>query len=345
MGKKFLLFFTPFMAITVFSLFYTWNTLSTLKEINTLVWAAGAVFLMGSFPDKDSILKALIIGAFLSSLCAIMQFTVVYPELMDTFRQSKYALLVETQPIPFSSFLYHNIFGGYLASIVPISLYFAVYGKRMFYSITTVIILTALILTTTRIGIGLAVLSILASLIWLVKDRDVKRILHIAGLACAGVLVAVLLMNTHIKDAPKGVQREITQKITSIPAQIKTLNTRTEIWKAGLRAFVNKPILGYGAGTFEYPYKKYYDGGFGTKYAHSTLIKIGVELGIAGIMCWLFYLAGCFVSMRNVVWDRKNISILCAAFSCFVFSMLDFSFDTPAHVITFFLLTGLLSPG
>ena len=40
----------PFMAITIFSLFYTWNTLSTLKEINTLVWAAGAVFLMGCFP-------------------------------------------------------------------------------------------------------------------------------------------------------------------------------------------------------------------------------------------------------------------------------------------------------
>ena len=342
MGKKFFLFFTPFMAITVFSLFYTWNTLSTLKEINTLLWVAGAVFLMGVFPDKDSILKALIVGAFLSSLCAIMQFTIVYPELMDTLRQSKYALLVEAQPIPFSSFLYHNIFGGYLASIVPISLYFAVYSKKVFYSITTIIILTALILTTTRIGIGLAVLSILVSLILLVKDRDVKRILHISGLACAGLLVAVLLMSTQSKDAPQGVQREITQKITSIPTQIKTLNTRTEIWKAGLRAFVNKPILGYGAGTFEYPYKKYYDGGFGTKYAHSTLIKIGVELGIVGIMCWFFYLVGCFVWMRNVIWDRKNVSILCAVFSCFVFSMVDFSFDAPAHVITFFLLTGLL---
>jgi O-antigen ligase len=140
-------------------------------------------------------------------------------------------LLVEAQPIPFSSFLYHNIFGGYLASIVPISLYFAVYKKRVFYSITTIAILTGLILTTTRIGIGLAVLSILASLVLSVKDHDMKRFFHISGLACMGLLIAVLLMNIHIKDAPKGVQKEITQKITSIPAQIKTLNTRTEIWK------------------------------------------------------------------------------------------------------------------
>jgi hypothetical protein len=34
------------MVITIFSSVYTWNTLSTLKEINTLLWAASAVFLM-----------------------------------------------------------------------------------------------------------------------------------------------------------------------------------------------------------------------------------------------------------------------------------------------------------
>jgi hypothetical protein len=224
---------------------------------------------------------------------------------------------------------------------VPVSLYFAIFERRIFYSITTIVILIGLILTTTRIGIGLALLTILVSLIVLVKDRDVKSILHLLGLVCAVLFIAALLMSTHTKSVSDGVQQEMKQKITNLPMQIKTLNTRTEIWKAGLRAFVNKPILGYGAGTFEYPYKKYFDGGIGTKYAHSTLIKIGVELGIMGIMCWLFYLAGCFVWMRNIFWGRKNISILCAISSCFVFSMVDFSFDAPAHVITFFLLTGL----
>jgi O-antigen ligase len=340
--QKFFFFFAPFMVITVLSLVYTWNTMSTLKEINTLLWVVGVVFLAGSLPDKESFLKALIVGAFLSSLCSIMQFTVLYPRLMDILRQSRYALLVEAQPIPFSSFLYHNIFGGYLASIVPISLYFAVYKRRAFYSVTTIIILTGIVLTTTRIGIGLTVLSVLALLILSAKNRNVKQILHISGLVCAGLLIAVFLMNIQIKDAPKGVQREITQKITGIPAQIKTLNTRTEIWKAGLRAFVHKPILGYGGGTFEYPYKKYYDGSFGTKYAHSTLIKLGVELGIIGLLCGCFYLAGCFIWMRNLVWDSETISVLCAIASLFVFGMVDFSFDTPAHVITFFLLTGLL---
>jgi hypothetical protein len=59
-------------------------------------------------------------------------------------------------------------------------------------------------------------------------------------------------------------------------------------------------------------------------------------------MCWFFYLVGCFVWMQNIFWDRRIIHVFFAISSFFLFGVLDFSFDTPAHVITFFLLTGLL---
>ncbi len=341
--KKFFLFFMPFMAINIISLCYTWNTLSTLKEINILLWAAGAVFLMCSVSDRDIVVKALVCGAFLSALCAIIQFTVVYPKLMDMYRNSQYALLVGSQTIPFSSFLYHNIFGGYLACILPLSIYFAIFEKKKFYSITTIVILAGLILTTTRIGLGLAGLGILITLAFLIRDRKTRDILYLLGMVLAGLGIAVILMTAGEKGAPGGVQREITYKMSNIPAQMKTLNTRTEIWKTGLKAFVEKPILGYGAGAFEYPYKKYFDGGFGTKYAHSAVIKIAVELGIAGIVCWFLYLAGCLIWLQNVFSSRKDVFIALSALSFFLFAVVDFSFDTTAHVITFFLLTGLLS--
>jgi len=337
--KKFLLFLSPFAVITALSALYTWNILSTLKEINIILWAIGVVFLVGVLPDKDTMLKALVFGAFLSSLCAMVQLTVLYPGLTETLRNSKYSLLIETHPIPFSSFLYHNIYGGYLASIAPISLYFAVHERKKFYSISTVALLAALIFTTSRIAIGLITLSTMTSLVVLMINRDVKRVIHVMGIVCAGLLIAILLMNINKKEISGGVQREMKSKVTNIGTQIKTLNTRTEIWKGGLRAFMDKPVLGYGAGTFEYPYRKYYDGGFGTKYAHSMIIKTIVELGIVGIICWLFYLAGCFLWVRNVFLDRKNTHIVLAALSLFLFSLIDFSFDTPAHMVTFFLLT------
>ena len=343
--KRFFLFFAPFMAINIFSLFFTWNTLNTLREINTLFWVAGAVFLMSSFPDKDMILKALVIGAFLSSLCAIIQFTILYPGLMNVFRHTRYAALLESNAIPFSSYEYHNILGGYLASIVPISLYFALFEKKIFYMVTTVVILAGLTLTTSRTGIGLATLTVMVSLALLVKEHDIKGGLRLLGLICAGLLIAVLLMSTHNKNTPDSVQMEIKYKISNITTQIKTLNTRTEIWKAGLRAFYDKPVLGYGAGTFGYAYEKYFDGGFATKYAHSTFIKIIVELGIIGILCWFFYIAGCFMWMQNVLWSKKNVYVLCAACSYFIFGLVDFSFNAKSHVITFFLLTSFLIQG
>ncbi|MBA4390027.1 MAG: hypothetical protein C0399_03720 [Syntrophus sp. (in: bacteria)] len=343
MWKGFFLFFMPFMAINIVSLFYTWNTLSTLKEINLLLWTAGAVFVMYLVSDKDIVVKALVCGAFLSALCAIIQFTILYPKLMNMAEYSKYALIVGSQTIPFSSFLYHNIFGGYLASILPVSIYFAIFEKKIIYSITTIVILVGLVLTTTRIGLGLAALGILITLAFLVRDRKTKDILYLLGMVLAGLFIAVILMTANKKGAPDGVQREIKYKMSNIHTQIKTLNTRTEIWKVGLKAFVNKPILGYGAGTFEYPYKKYFDGGLGTKYAHSTVIKIAVELGIVGIMCWFFYLAGCLIWLQNIFWSRKDVFIAFSVLSFFLFGIVDFSFDTPAHVITFFLLTGSLS--
>lgn len=343
MWKKFFLFFMPFMAINIISLFYTWNMLSTLKEINLLLWAAGAVFLMCSVSDRDFIVKALVCGAFLSALCAIIQFTVLYPKLMDMYRNSQYALLVGSQTIPFSSFLYHNIFGGYLAAILPVSIYFAIFEKKKIYSITTIVILAGLILTTTRIGLGLAMLAVLITLVFLVRDRKVRDGLCLLGIVLVGVGIAVILMTAGEKGAPDGVQREITYKMSNIPAQMKTLNTRTKIWKTGLKAFVDKPILGYGAGTFEYPYKKYFDGGLGAKYAHSAVIKIAVELGIAGIVCWFLYLAGCLIWLQNVFSSRKDVFIALSAVAFLLFGIVDFSFDTSAHVITFFLLTGSLS--
>ncbi|HEX2965890.1 MAG TPA: O-antigen ligase family protein [Syntrophorhabdaceae bacterium] len=339
---RFSLLLAPLFVMNAASLLYTWNILDSLEEINVLVWVFAVACVLFSLRDRSIVLQALVIGSCFSAFCSILQFTVLYPKLTETLRFTRYAALVGSQPIPFASFLYHNILGGYLAAILPISFYFAASDKKILYSCTTTIILAGLILTTTRIGIGLALLSIVVLLAISVKDRNPKSVFHLVGLTCAGFLLAYALMNIHVPDAPKGVQREITQKIASIPQQVKTLNTRTEIWKGGLKAFVNKPIIGYGAGTFEHAYKKFYDGSFASRYAHSGIIKTGVELGAAGLACWFFYIIALVYRIRSTLWNKEDIHILLACCSILIFGMLDFSFDTAAHVLTFYMFSGLL---
>ena len=341
-GKKFFLFFLPFMAAAVFSLFFTWNTLSTLREINMLVWAVGAVFLMQMFTDRAMILKALVTGAFLSSLCLMLQLTVIYPKLAEIATGGKYFYLMQGQQIPLSSFIHYNVLGGYFASILPLSIYFAIFNKKHFYMLTTIVILAGLIITTTRVGMGLAFVTVLISCPFLVKDHNIRGLFILPVLCIAGIALSLLLMDVSNRGGVTGVQSELTNKMGNALSQMKTLNTRTEIWKNGLKAFAEKPLLGYGAGAFEYPYKKYYGGNFATKYAHNTMIKIAVELGIVGLMCWFFYLVGLFLWMKRVFHNRKSFYVVCSVLSLLAYSLLDFSFDIPAHVITFFLLAAIL---
>ena len=93
--------------------------------------------------------------------------------------------------------------------------------------------------------------------------------------------------------------------------------------------FSNSPLVGYGAGAFEYAYRKYFDGNSYTGVAHSLLIKTIVELGILGLLCLLV------LSFRGLYQDKKLYPgplgqvCLVAAASGFLFGLVDFSFDVP----------------
>lgn len=340
--KNYFLFVAPFLAVNAVSLLYTWNMLNSLNEINILIWAIGAVFIVQMLADKDMIFKALVVGAFLSSLCLMIQLTVLYPKLAEIATSGKYFYLIKGQPIPTSSFIHYNVLGGYFASVLPLSIYFAIFSKKYFYMFMTVVILAGLIITTTRVGMGLAFITVLISGVFLVKDRNFKGLFILLILLFAGIVMSMVLMNSGNKSGITGVQNELTNKMENVMSHMKTLNTRTEIWENGLKAFIKKPWLGYGAGAFEYPYKKYYDGNFATKYAHSTVIKIAVELGIVGLMCWLVFLTGLFRWTKKVFHDRKYFYLACSTLSLLAYSLLDFSFNIPAHVITFFVFTAIL---
>jgi O-antigen ligase len=341
-GKNYFLFIAPFLAVNTISLLYTWNMLSTLNEINVLIWAIGAVFIMQMLIDRDIILEAIVVGAFLSSLCLMIQLTVLYPKLAEVATSGKYFYLMKGQQIPTSSFIHYNVLGGYFASVLPLSIFFAIFNKKRFYMLTTVAILSGLIITTTRVGMGLASLTLLISGAFLVKEGNIKGLFILMTLLLAGIVISLLLMNLSNKGGITGVQNELASKMGNTLTHMKTLNTRTKIWENGLKAFTEKPLLGYGSGTFEYPYKKYYNGNFATRYAHSTLVKIAVELGVIGLMCWLLYLAGLFLWMKKVFHDRKYFYIACSTLSLLAYSLMDFSFNIPAHVITFFVFAAML---
>jgi O-antigen ligase/tetratricopeptide (TPR) repeat protein len=338
----FLLFFLPFFLISAGSLLYTWNFFATLSSMNVLVWSAGCVYIYHHSDKKEALLRALVLGGAVSAICAVIQYRFLFPGLLDVFRGGSSGQIVREQAgIPFSSYLHHNMLGGCLAFLLPLGFYFGVYKKGSIYMVASVLLLTGLVLTSTRIGMGLAIVVTLSTVICLVKTGDRKGLIVLGAILAGSVLVIILLFSGARAKGGTEVQNIIGQKVRSAYTQLSTVNTRTEIWRNGFRAFKGSPLVGFGAGTFEYGYRRYFDGGAYTRVAHNTFLKIGVELGLVGVLTFILYLYGTGRAIRRGLSGAEPIHLFIALsfISCFLFGLVDFSFDVRSHVVSFFLLS------
>ena len=285
--------FLPFALLSAISLSYSWNRFSTLISLSILVWALGGVYLFLLSPKKEICFAGLVAGATMSSVSAILQHLVLFPNLMKTFAQGMYASLLREQAgIPFASYSYHNILGGYLAFVLPLAIYFSVYKKSILSTIASSIIIVGVVLTSTRIGLGIVFLCLLASFVLFFFSRNKAGLLKVVGIVVLSALISVSVLYGGKKTSNVGVQNILSYKAKTAYSDLSTVNTRTDIWKNGLSAFRNSPVVGYGAGAFEYAYRKYFDGNSYTGVAHSLVIKTLVDLGVLGLLCLFFYLGG-----------------------------------------------------
>lgn len=337
---RFSCFFLPFLAVTAVSLFYSWNKFNTVLSISVLVWAAGTVYLSLLCPDKHVCIIGLIAGAGASSVCTIIQHLILFPHLADTFQQGLYAqILREQQGIPFSSYSYHNILGGYLAFVFPLSVYLALYKRSISAVLVSGLIIAGVVLTSTRLGVGIVILTMVASIGLTFIRKNRWGVVKTLAILVVGVSLSFLLLHGGERARGIGVQQVIAQKAKTAHVQLSTINTRTDIWRNALSAFAHKPFIGYGAGAFEYAYRKYFDGNSYTGVAHSVLIKTLVELGIVGLICLCYFVIGTMVAIKKRIKDPLYQFIFISALSGLLFGLLDFSFDVASHVITFFVLS------
>lgn len=341
----FMIFFIPFLAMNAAGLAYTWSLFSTLREISVLLLAGCCVTVYAFSAKKEGLLEAIAAGAFASSLCAIIQFAVLFPNLFEIFKGGVFSEIVRGQAIPTSSFSYHNTLGGYLACVLPAALHCGVIRKKVPYIVMSAVIITGIILTTSRIAMVIAAIEMLLYISMTVTEKDLKGFFSGLGiLVLAGACLYGLLFAGQ-KGVQAGVRAELEKKSKITQAQITTLNTRTEIWRNGISAFKERPFAGYGPGAFEYAYRRSFDGGVYTQYSHSVVTKILVELGLIGLLCALWYMAGVLYGISRSAKAQQGIFAHVALGAIILFGAVDFAFDVPAFVITFFVFSFTMLPG
>lgn len=305
------------------------------------MWAIGCVYLYSTCPDKDACHSGLIAGAALASIAAILQLKILFPNLIATFQHGLNAqILREQSGIPFASYMYHNMLGGYLAFIFPLALYFGIYRKSLVSLAAAIIIAVGVVITSTRIGLGITLLMYIITAAIIIFEGKKKDLLKVGLVGVITVIAVLLILHSgNEKNDVTNARSIIIQKTKAVSADLSTLNTRTDIWKNAFNAFRHSPIIGFGAGSFEYAYRKYFDGNSYTGVAHSTIVKIGVELGLIGLFCFLFYLVGISIASLKLLKERQYLFILLSLVAGFLFSLVDFSFDVKSHILTFFVIS------
>lgn len=243
----------------------------------TMLHYAMFFVILSSFERQDfeAIFNGLLGGALLVSVLVFLQFVVVW--IMGMGEEG-----AKTAPLQYLLFngRYHltfgnpNFMGAYLAICLPIGVWRALKEKKIWAGV--ILMIVGIVLSGSRgamLGAAAGVLGLgyLRSLSFLSK-----------GVVVMAIMAAFFYVNS------RGSLYE----------------DRGTIWGAGVRAFGQRPILGWGLENFEYAYKAVIREPWllnvKVDRAHNELIEVLVGSGISGILAYLFLLGVIFKYLNGL---------------------------------------------
>lgn len=204
----------------------------------------------------------------------------------------------------------HTVYGAVLAMMFPVLLFLLTakrYKKyRLITSLMTLVLLLGIIFSYGRAAWISLVAAFGVSLIYLLKLRK-SFIFSVAGLLVifAGIfwMDIVNVLEKNEQDSTSENLTEHVQSITNISTDASNLE-RINRWNSALKMFEEKPILGWGPGTYAFQYAPFQSsedltiistnaGDMGN--AHSEFIGPMAEMGVLGpitfiIIIVLFYM-------------------------------------------------------
>lgn len=193
--------------------------------------------------------------------------------------------------------------------VIPISFYLSTLTKgirRVALLGTTAIFVMANVVTSSRGGfLGMVTVGIFCFLSTKHKFRSLAVLLTI------GVIFFLLIPGTY-KEEMMTIQDEIAGTYGETPPSIgkksSTGRDRLELWKVGMRAFADHPVLGVGQGNLPRVIGSYQDmetdiwgRGIGGRSTHSMYIEIIAELGVVGATIFLLMLLNLYNKYRIVI--------------------------------------------
>jgi O-antigen ligase len=245
----------------------------------------------------------------------------------------------------YGPYVNHNHYAGLMEMLVPFPLVVALSHQsrswqRSMAAATAALIATTIFLSGSR-G-GMAALAIEITIVGAILLRGEKPGHATTTIGIFLVIVVALLVwlgGGELVDRMSSIRSEAHTEVSG--------GTRLDIDRDGLHMFAQKPVLGWGLGTFPeiYPQFRTFYTNFFINAAHNDYVQLLVETGVLGfaLMIWLLVCV-----YRNGIkklkdWPRDtNGAIAVAAMlgitGILFHSLVDFNLQIPANAAIFYVL-------
>jgi O-antigen ligase len=148
--------------------------------------------------------------------------------------------------------------------------------------------LVAVALTASRGGVLAALVGLLVVPITMTKLSP--------GRFAIALVVLVLSGSFAVSYIPAKVANRLAT--TGAEVEDLSLGGRLRIWKAGVTAFVQKPLIGYGASSFKTAVTPTL--GHSTQVAHNSFLSVLVEEGLIGLVLYCLMFVAVFFAVLNL---------------------------------------------
>jgi len=259
---------------------------------------------------------------------------------------------------------------GYLLPVLPIGIGLFLTGatKRsrcIYFAGTAAIVYTILACQTRGVWLG-ALVALIFLLVNLLKRKELRQILkaHKWYLVLAVVLVAVFFGVQYEFPAASTDETSTWTRITgTFEVDQVGVNLRAVFWGAALLMSADRPVFGFGLGSYKY-YSQLYQGKLmaalgpmsrlqpnelETTTAHNEYLQLASELGLLGvavlIWCVLVFWRGVVERLRRPMEAGSScifLSCLAGLIGTAVFAATNFPFHVVTHTLVFMFLLAVV---
>jgi len=249
----------------------------------------------------------------------------------------------------YGSYVNHNHYAGLMELLVPIPLilslsHLAHEKSRIAAGIAAAIMVGTIFLSGSRGGMIAIFVELIVLAVVLVRQK--KKIVRV-GIAVAAFTVVLVSLLIWLGG------KELTTRVSSIGKETRSEisgGMRLSIDRDTLRMFRQKPLVGWGLGTFPvvYPQFRTFYTNFFINEAHNDYLQLLAEMGVLGFSIMIWFLVVLLRRVRRKIGNWTSNVSAAVTLACtlsftgiLVHSLVDFNLQIPANAALFFVFCSI----